>query len=54
MKVNEELANGIIITGDNITYAKAVRKPDANTDIIQEFWFKGTPQKSKELLDKLQ
>lgn len=54
MKINEEVAKGIIIAGDNIVYAKAIRKPNANTNIIQEMWFKGSPQKAKELLNKLQ
>ena len=53
MEINENIANGIVITGDNIVYAKAIKKPNANTEIIQEIWFKGSPQKSKELLDKL-
>lgn len=53
MNINENIANGIVITGNNIVYAKAIKKPNANTEIIQEIWFKGSPQKSKELLDKL-
>ncbi len=53
MKINEEKANGIVISGDNIVYAKAIRKPNANTNIIQEMWFKGSPQKAKELLNKM-
>jgi len=53
MKINEEQANGIIITGDNLIYAKAIKKPNANTNIIQEMWFKGSPRKAKELLSKM-
>jgi len=53
MKVNEKLASGIVITGEDIMYAKAFKKPNANTQIIQEIWFKGTVKKSKELLNKL-
>ena len=42
MKVNTEIANGIVISKDDFEYVRAVRKPNVNISIIQEFWFKGS------------
>ena len=39
MKINKKLADGLLISTKDFDYAKAVRKPNAETDILQEFWF---------------
>jgi len=41
MKINKELADGIVISGKDFEYIRAVRKPSADVKIIREFWFKG-------------
>ena len=41
MRINKELADGILVIGKDYQYVKAVKKPNANTNIIQEVWFKG-------------
>jgi hypothetical protein len=52
MNINEEVANGIVISGEDFEYATAIRKPNINTKIIREFWFKGTNKKLMEVLKK--
>jgi len=52
MKINEDVAEGIVFTGNNIVYAKAIRKPNVNTKIVKEIWFKGSVQDSLDLLNK--
>ena len=41
MKINEKIAKGIMIVGENVTYVKAIRKPNVDCKTIQEVWFKG-------------
>jgi len=41
MKINENLATGILLQGKDFVFIKAVRKPNADCKISQEIWFKG-------------
>ncbi len=50
MNINKDLEIGIKITGDDWEYLKCIRKPNVNTKIIREFWFKGTNKKLMETL----
>ena len=49
MKIDPKIAEGIIISGDDFEYIVATRKPNTDTKIISEFWFKGTIKKLKEI-----
>jgi len=42
MKINKKLANGIKISNGDLEMIVAVRKPNAETKIIQSIYFKGT------------
>ena len=35
--INKQLANGIILEGEGYTAVKAIRKPNADTTIIEEY-----------------
>lgn len=48
MKINDD-AEGIHIKAKDFEYVKAVRTPNSDCKIIQEFWFKG---KAKHLQKK--
>jgi len=50
MKINNKIANGIVVSTDDFEYAMAVRKPNPNTTIIREFWFKGKPIDLKRII----
>jgi len=41
MEVKKDVAKGIKISGEDFEFVMAVRKPNANTTITREFWFKG-------------
>ena len=41
MKINTELADGVVIYTKDFELVKAVRRPNADTKIIQQFYFKG-------------
>jgi len=41
MEIKKEVANGIQISGDDFEMVMAVRKPNADVEIIREIWFKG-------------
>ena len=49
MEVNNEVANGVKISGDDFEFVMAVRKPNADVTITREFWFKGKANKLKEV-----
>ncbi len=40
MKINKELANGMIIEKGDVTIAVAVAKPNADTKITRSIWIK--------------
>lgn len=45
MKIDIRLAKGIHVVGEDYEYVMAVRKPNADTKIIKEVWFKGKVKK---------
>ena len=47
MKIDKKIAEGVIIDGKDFELVVAERKPNADTKIIREFWFKG---KAKDLI----
>lgn len=49
MEVDEKVADGLKISTDDFEYVCAVRKPNADTKITREFWFKGSLNKFKEV-----
>lgn len=51
MKLNKQIAEGITINAKDFDYVVAVRKPNANTQIIREFWFKGNVADLKKLME---
>ena len=47
MDVKKKVATGIKISGEDFEYVCAVRKPNADTKIMREFWFKGKVKNMK-------
>lgn len=52
MRINQELAKGVVIVGDDFEMVRAVRKPNADTRITQEVWFKGKAGKFKKEVER--
>lgn len=50
MKLNKKLASGIHVATPEFEYIKAVKKPNADTKIIREWWFVGKAKHLKEML----
>jgi len=50
MEINDEVAEGIQISGKDFDYVYAERKPNAEVKIVREIWFRG---KARQILNKL-
>ena len=47
MKIDKTRATGIHVIGNDYEYIKAIRKPNVQTKIISEVFFKGKWKKKK-------
>jgi len=52
MQINKQNAVGIKIVGKDFEYVKALRKPNANTNILAEWRFAGKAKDYKKILNK--